>query len=210
MQSPSNAQKTPFSMALEKFTKKRALDAYNALGKGLPASVVSVTGSIVTVKFELQSPPFNLPNVKVPIISPEYIRYPTQVGDLGVVVPFDVLLGAISGIGGSVARLDVPPSNLGALVWTAISNVNWSTALDPNKIELYGPNGFYIHDTAANCSITGDKNNLTITAKTTLTLQVGSKSIVINSSGVTIDGKLWDTHQHTGVTTGGSNTGGPA
>ena len=43
-----------------------------------------------------------------------------------------------------------------------------------------------------------------------LTLAFGGKSVVIDSSGVTIDGILFDTHYHTGVTTGTGNTGGPA
>lgn len=41
-----------------------------------------------------------------------------------------------------------------------------------------------------------------------LTLKFGSKTIVIDSSGVTIEGKLFLTHTHTGVQAGGSNTGG--
>lgn len=207
------SQKKPFAPAMERFAQERALDAYNIRGKGLPCSVVSVSGSIVEVKFELVSPPYTLPNVSVPIVSPEYIRYPTQVRDKGVVIPFDALLGAISGLGGSVANLSIPPSNLGALVFTAISNVNWSAATDPNAIELYGPNGFILRDTGNNCSIVGDTENITITAATTLTLQVGGNSIVISSSGIAISGTLtinghpYLLHMHTGVTAGGANSG---
>lgn len=42
---------------------------------------------------------------------------------------------------------------------------------------------------------------------TSLTLSFGAKTIVINSSGVTIEGKLFLTHTHSGVTTGGGTSG---
>jgi hypothetical protein len=205
----NNSQKTSFARSLERFAHQRAQDAYNLTGKGLPCSVVKVEGSIVTVKFEVESVPFTIPNMRVPMFGLEYIRYPVQEKDKGVVVPFDVLLGAISALGGNVAQLGLPPSNLGALVFAGISSVNWTAVDDPNKLVMYGPNGFETRDTGNNCSVVGDKENLTLTAKTTLTLQVGGKKIVINGSGITIDGILWETHEHTGVTGGTAKTGGP-
>jgi hypothetical protein len=209
----NNTQKTPFASAMERFAQQRALDAYNLTGKGLPCTVASVSGSIVTVNFEVSAAPFTLPQLAVPMVGPEYIRYPTQVGDKGVVIPFDVLLGAISGMGGNIANLNLPPSNLGALVFTAISNVNWSTTDDENAVVIYGPNGFILRDTGKNCTITGDTENITINAKTTLTLEVGGNSIVINSSGITITGTLtingvaYLAHMHTAVQSGSDISG---
>jgi len=50
----------------------------------------------------------------------------------------------------------------------------------------------------------------TITATTdSLTLTAGGKTVTIDSSGVTIDGILFETHTHSGVQTGGGNTGPP-
>jgi hypothetical protein len=186
----NNAQKTPFATSLERFSRQRALDAYNLTGKGLPCSVVSVTGSIVTVKFELSSAPFTLPNITVPILGPEYVRYPTQVGDKGVVVPFDALLGPISGMGGNTANLAVPPSNLGALAFVAIANMAWTAPDDPNAFIAYGPNGFILRDVGKNCTITGDTEQITVSALTTLTLQVGAVSIVISATGITFNGPV--------------------
>lgn len=43
---------------------------------------------------------------------------------------------------------------------------------------------------------------------TTISLTVGGHSVVINSSGVTIDGKVFLAHTHSGVQTGSGDTGG--
>lgn len=42
-----------------------------------------------------------------------------------------------------------------------------------------------------------------------LSLTGGGKTVLIDSSGVTIDGKLWETHTHGGVQAGGAETGPP-
>ena len=117
-----------------------ASQAIQLLGKALPCSVLAVSGSIVTVGFELTNIPFTLPSVTVPMFGPEYIRYPTQVGDLGAVFPIDTYLGGISGLGGGVADLSMR-ANLSSLVFFPVGNKNWSAPTDPNKIELYGPDG---------------------------------------------------------------------
>lgn len=192
-------QKTPFARSMERFAQQRALDAYNLRGKGLPCTVASVSGSIVTVNFDVDAAPFTLSNVTVPMFGPEYIRYPTQVGDKGVVIPFDVLLGAISGLGGNVAALDLPPSNLGALVFSALSNVNWSPTDDANAVVIYGPSGVIMRDAGKTSTIT--------VAPGMITLSAGGHEIVISSAGVVIDGITFAVHMHTGVTAGGANTG---
>lgn len=42
-----------------------------------------------------------------------------------------------------------------------------------------------------------------------LTFTGGGKTVTIDSTGVTIDGILWETHMHSGVTTGDDDTGPP-
>ena len=148
-----NALKVPLGRSLSRLAQNKALDAINVLGKSLPASVVAVVSSgIVTVKFEITSP-FTIPNVTCPIFGPEYIRYPTQVGDLGVVFPVDVYVGGVSGLGGGVADL-TQRSTLATLVFFPIGNKNWSPPTDPNKIEIYGPDGAIIRDKQNTTSLT--------------------------------------------------------
>ncbi len=55
---------------------------------------------------------------------------------------------------------------------------------------------------------TFDGDDTTIEGTDTVTLKVGSTTIVVNSSGITIDGKDWITHKHSGVDVGAGNTGG--
>jgi hypothetical protein len=72
---------------------------------------------------------------------------------------------------------------------------------DPNTLVLYGYTAAQLRDSVAgNATI-----SLTATA---ITLACGGHSIVINSTGVVIDGKVFLTHQHTDVQ-GGSGDSGP-
>src|ERR1700743_7474 len=120
-----NAQKTPFQRSMNRFAEQKALSAIQITGKSLPASVVAVDGSIVTVKFEIQAntsnSPFTLPNVTCPLAGPECIRYPTQSGAKGMVVSADAYLGGMSGLGGGVASLGLQ-ANLSALVFFPFGN----------------------------------------------------------------------------------------
>lgn len=202
-----NSQKTPFALSINKFAADKVYDVIQLLGKKLPCSVVSSSSWIVTVKFELANIPYTLPNVTVPVAYPNYLYIPFQAGDKGFVNAVDAYIGAMTGQGGGTADLS-QLANLSNLVFEPLGNQSW-TPTDANKIELFGPNGFVIRDTGNHCSVVGDTSNVTITAATSLTLKAGGKTVVINSSGVTIDGRLFETHVHTGVTTGSGDTGPP-
>src|SRR3954468_18141322 len=124
----SNAQKTPLFQSANRLAENRVGDALQRTGKALPCSVVSKSGSIVTVKFEVNSD-YSLPNVTIPMFGPIYIRYPIQPGDKGMVVPADARLSGVSGIGGGTADLS-QPGNLTGLVFLPIANTAWSE-VDP-------------------------------------------------------------------------------
>src|SRR5580765_4170190 len=182
----NNVQKTPLARSLNVIAENKARQAINVLGQGLPCSVVAVLSatqtSIVTVKFELDPSkiPFTLPQVTVPMFGPEWIRYPTQVGDTGVVIPFDVKLGGITGLGSGLADLSTP-SNLGALVFMPIAKSTWSKPEDLNKTIIYGPDGTIIRSKNGSASIHVDKDKIVI--------GVGSTNITITSAGVAVNSK---------------------
>lgn len=165
MVSVSNAQKTPFARSLNRFAEQKAAEAIQLTGRALPCSVVSVSGSIVTVKFEVDSKPFTLPNVTVPVGTPEYVRLPIQAGDKGVVLSSDAYLGGVSGLGGGTADLSIR-ANLSCLVFFPISNKGWSAAVDANALCLYGPDGTIIYSTdkTAMLKVTKDENSWTAPA----------------------------------------------
>jgi hypothetical protein len=147
-----NTQKTPVGISLNRFASGKAKDAIQKLGKSLPASVVSVRGSIVQVKFEIASNVFTLPNVTIPLIGTEYVRPPIQSGCKGFVLAADAYLGGMSGIGGGVADL-TPPANLTALVFAPIGHNGWST-VDGNAVVIYGPNGVVLRSEDGRTSLT--------------------------------------------------------
>jgi hypothetical protein len=200
----NNAQKKPLSRTLSAFTQAKALDEIMKRGQALPGHVIAIAGAIVTVAFDVAD--IRLPQAIMPLFGPEYIRYPIKVGDLGVAFPASVYMGGVSGLGGGIADTTLR-GNLSTLVWFPCGNANWPT-VDPLTTTLYAPHGVVLQDTpTVTASAVVGQSNVTINANTTITLAVGAHSIVINSSGVTIDGKPFLTHHHSGITIGGSNTG---
>lgn len=200
----SLAQKKPVSRTLSVFSQQKALDEIAKRGQALPGHVIAISGAIVTVNFDVVG--VTLPQVVMPLFGPEYIRYPIKVGDKGVAFPASVYMGGVSGLGGGIADTTLR-GNLSTLVWFPCGNTSWS-AVDPQAVTLYGPHGVVLQDSpTVTASVVAGQSNVTINANSTITLQVGTHAIVINSSGITIDGKQFLTHHHSGVTTGGGNTG---
>lgn len=187
------SQKYRFNQQVNAAASDRARDALEQTGKALPCSVVSVSGSIVTVKFEVISG-FTLPNVTIPHFGGEWIRYPVQVGDKGVVIPCDARLNDTANIGTGKATM-TSAANLTSLIFMPIASTQWTATDDPNKLELYGHDGVIIKQ--------------------------GGVKIIVSAAGVEIfgtvtvhgdviaDGKSLKTHIHSGVQSGGSNTGQP-
>lgn len=209
----NNSQKTHLNQSLNLFAQKKVGDALQLTGKSLPCSVTAVDGSIVTVKFEVNAAPFTLPKVTIPIFGPEWIRYPTQIGDKGVVFSVDTRIGNITGLGGSTPDFNMP-ANLTALVFFPVGSKNWSATDDPDALVLYGPNGVIIRDTSKNCTITVDQENITVDAKTQILMKVGDDASVKITDGridlkgdVYINDKLYLDHEHTNITVGSGNSG---
>ena len=176
--------------------------AMESLGAALPCHVTAVSGQIVTVAFDLpQGAPWVLPEITIPKAEGPWINSPTQIGDVGMTVPANVYLGGISGIGGGQATWR-RPGNLDALVWVPVAMQSTSIA-NQNAALVQGPDGAIIQTTegATECSIVVNQTGITMT--------FGGKIVTLNSSGFTIDGILFDTHLHSGVTAGSSDTGGP-
>jgi hypothetical protein len=147
--------------------------------------VTAVSGSIVTVKFEVNAGPITLPPVTIPVAGPEYIRYPIQVGCQGFTVSADVYIGNITGLGPATAPSLAPPGNLSALVFFPIGNKNFSATDDTNAVVIYGPDGVILRDL-------GKKNTLTISpTQVTLTQTAGGFVITVPAGqAVTINGNL--------------------
>lgn len=179
----ANAQKTPFVSTQSRFAEGKARDALQKTGKSLPCSVVKVSGAIITVRFEVQSG-FTLPNVTVPLFGPEYIRYPIQPGDKGLVFAADAYLGGMSGLGGGVADL-ATRANLTSLVFFPMGNKFWST-VDPNSVTVYGPNGVVLRDTGSNSQIILTPSGIIVTGQNSVLIKCGQCSIQMTPTTITI------------------------
>ena len=144
-----NTQKTYLGGTLNQWATRRVRDALNLLGHDLPCSVVSVANyPILTVNFLVNSSPLVLPQLQVPIFGPEYIRYPIQEGCEGVVFSVDTYIGHITGLGPSTSPTLTQPGNLSALVFFPTGKTGWAPPIDPNSLNLYGPNGAILYNAA--------------------------------------------------------------
>lgn len=168
---------------------QRALEHIQSTGRALPCSVAAVSGSIVTVRFEVDSGAQTIPQVTMPKAESQWLRAPTQVGDQGMTIPADTYLGGISGLGGGVARLSQKRGNLSALAFMPLGSTAFAAAPDPNKAWVNGPAGAVLSDTAQTASITASDGVVTISA--------GGKTWTFSAAGFTTSTGLVDeTHQH--------------
>lgn len=216
----NNAEKTFLGRTLSAFAEGKVQDGIQLQGKAFPVSIVTVNNWSVIVKFEVNAAPFTLPNIEVPLSNSLYERPPLQIGDKGWVRPADARLGGVSGLGSGTADLSLP-ANLAALVFEPISNTNWDAPPDKNAYLIQGPNGFILRDIGNDYSIIGNDTNITIkygsttfvVDSDTISATASGNSIVVNPSGVAITGTLtingapYLAHMHSGVQSGGSDTG---
>ena len=133
-----NTQKTPLAQSLQKLGRAKAVDAVQALGKGLPCTVAEVVSpGIVVVNFAVSSAPAPLPQIEMPVNKPPYIKYPIRVGDPGVALSADLRTGALTGLGLGVPSLQDTVGNLSAMTFFWLGTLD-EEFLDPEALELYG------------------------------------------------------------------------
>jgi len=215
----SSAQKTPFAVSLSNYLETKLEQNNEGFGWQLPCIVRAVNGSMVTVAFEVDTGgELTFPEVTCPIAQSKYVRLPVQVNDFGMCISANARLGGVTGLGKGLAPLGLP-FNLGALVYVPIGNTNWES-VDPNAVNINAPNGVVIRDTENNCTIT--------LLPTGVTVAIGSTSLIVDGTGVIVNGKftvngnvettgtlknngvsVGSTHKHSGIQTGTSNTGNP-
>jgi len=182
----SNVQKIPLARSLNLFAERKVADYIQLTGKALPCKIEAVSGSIVTVSFQVGGP-WTLPQVTVPMFGPEYIRYPTQAGDTGVVFPADASLGGITGLGGAAPVLPSLAGNLSALVFFPVASKGWSASEDANALVLYGPDGGILRTTDKTSSVTTNANGTKIKVPAGKTVNISTLPVAPG-----ISGDLWN------------------
>lgn len=180
-------QKLNFGSSMNRFAEIKVEDALQKAGKVLPVSVVKQDGNMITVAFELRDIPYVLPQVTVPLFGPQYIRYPMQPGDKGIVIPADTYLGGVSGQGGGIADL-TPPANLSALVFLPISNTEWEP-VDGQVVTIYGPEGVTIRDAGSNTTFLLTPDSVTIATPGHFKVTVGSTIFTLTDGMWSLSGQ---------------------
>ncbi|VTM12466.1 Uncharacterised protein [Raoultella terrigena] len=224
-------QRLNFAKSMNNFAEEKIAEAMQLVGKVLPATIVSQSGKMVTVSFSLTNIPFTLPQVTIPLFGPQYVRYPMQPGDRGIVIPADTYIGGMSGLGGGVADL-TQPANLSALVYLPISHTEWQD-VDGQVVTVYGPEGVTLRDSGSNTTFLLKPDSIAISTPDSFTVTVGSTvfsltegywslsgdsghlqdSVASTSPAIMYAGwqslKSWvNSHEHSNGNDG-NNTGGP-
>ncbi|HBA7888584.1 TPA: phage baseplate protein [Escherichia coli] len=147
-------------------------------GRELPCHVVDVSGQIVTVQFDMLPEGINFPQIKIPVATFPYIRYPIQPGDRGVTISADVSLRGVSGLGTGMATLSYSMS-LTPLFFVPLANKDWSDE-DPQKIVLYGPDGAILKTEDGSSSVTVASEEI----------RQKSKDIYLDGENIFLNGKI--------------------
>lgn len=203
-----NFEKVWVQKSANQLAINRAQQAIQNTGRALPCHVVAVNGAIVTVAFDVNGSPQNLPNVTIPKAESPWIRMPTQIGDKGVTMPADAYLGGVSGLGGGVATL-TQRANLTALVFVPVSNAS-SGPIDQNMAQIQGPSGVILQTADGNVALTVNEAGITIKIGTnTFTWSATGVNfpVQITTPDVIVPNGSVNGHYHGGVQTGTGNTG---
>ncbi|HID3079493.1 TPA: hypothetical protein ACXGIH_002616 [Klebsiella pneumoniae] len=180
------SQRLNFAKSMNNFAEVKIAEAMELVGKILPATVVSQSGKMITVSFSLTNTPFTLPQVTIPLFGPEYVRYPMQPGDRGIVIPADTYIGGMSGLGGGVADL-TQPTNLSALVYLPISNTEWQD-VDGQVVTVYGPEGVTLRDSGSNTTFLLKPDSIAISTPDSFTVTVGGTVFSLTGSKWSLSG----------------------
>ncbi len=186
--------KFDFGANLQGVSDSRIRHAFQLSGMALPVSVITVSGAIVTCKFEVVSDEFTLPQITVPIGLSKYVRLPIQIGDTGVVFPCDANLGGISGLGLGTADMTAP-SNLTGLVFFPTGNSMWSI-VDTSAVVISAPNGVELMDDGGASDLKLTPGGITISSPK-FTLKISGDgvlefdgSLTLKCPSITLDGNV--------------------
>lgn len=183
----SSDKKLNFAGNMNSFVDNKIASASQMTGKVLPASVVSRSGNMITVQVLLRDTPYVIPHLTVPLFGPEYIRYPMQPGDKGILIPADTYIGGVSGLGGGTANLTTP-ANLSALTFLPISNTEWES-VDPSVLTMYGPEGVTLRDSKSKTTFLLTPTSITIATPEQFKVTVGGTAFTLTGNSWALTGQ---------------------
>lgn len=188
-----------------------------AYGWQLPCTVVEVDAKdgFVTVNFEVERTSLPLPQITIPVMGWQWIRYPIQKGDAGVTMSIDTNTLYISGIIKGKTGM-TPMGNLGStLMFMPIMQQTMVDSPDKNATIIYGPNGVRIFD--YDPKLTPEENTNAVIQVTPTQIDIkmkGGAEVKLSGNRVDINGTLYINgnayvaHTHKNVQPGSGNSGG--
>lgn len=195
----SQGQKLNFQKSMSAHTRDVAADNLQIMGRTLPAVVVAQSGKMVTVSVSLNSG-FVIPELTVPLMGPQYIRYPMSKGDKGVLIPMNVYIGEMTGQSG-IADLTVP-QNLSAMVFLPFSNTEWQDVAT-DVVTMYGPEGVTLRDSAS-------KTTFLLTPDSIVIATPSSFKVTVGGSVLSLTDQTWSLSGINGELTDGGGTTSPS
>ena len=201
----SAGQKKHILISQQDFVQQKLAQFGQQAGQIWPCHVTAIVApGIVEVAFDVNSGVLTLPRVQCPVAESRYVLLPVQVGDRGVTIAADVSLSPSSGLGPPGTAPLSNPGNLAALIFLPLGNKAWTTP-DANAVVISAPDGAIIRDDAGTTKIVLDgTGNVTVQCPGTVTITAAN--VTINGT-LTINGKPFLAHDHTGVQTGGGISG---
>lgn len=194
-----------------------ATDTVDAMyGWQLPCTVVEVDAKdgFVTVNFEVERTSLPLPQITIPVMGWQWIRYPIQVGDAGVTISIDTNTLYIAGVLKGKTGM-TPMGNLGpTLMFMPIMQKTMVDSPDKNATIIYGPNGAQIFDYDPTKPPEDNVNAIIQLTPTQIDIKMkGGAEVKLSGNRVDINGTLYINgqkyldHTHSDVQTGSDNTG---
>lgn len=171
---------------MNRFAESKALDQIQMTGRALPCSFISwVSEGIALVKFEVSSG-FTLQNIKAPVYGAQYVRYPIQEGEKGLLIPAAASIASISGQSAGTATL-AQPANLSALTFLPIGNTAWQD-VDHSVVTIYGPEGVTLRDASSASTFLLTPTSITIVTPNSFQVTVGTTVLELTPAGWSLNG----------------------
>lgn len=180
----------PIFKSLNDIARNESVTSRNAQGHIIPATVESFDGTLAVVNIEVSSEN-NYPQITVPLLRSEYIRFPIQKGCRGILIPLYVNIDHIIGLG-LVAPTMKMGFNFQNMAFLPIASVTQPEIKNNNTLVLYGESdGVKIQTKDGSTHITVNHNTVAVTAsKIELNGNVTVKNKLTVNGNVDIKGTL--------------------
>ncbi len=138
-----DSHKNPFSYVLNQWAHRQTNNSREREPKSMPVSVKQVEKDFLHMNFETKNSIFTPPVMKMAQSFSRFGREPTQEKDMGMAVPGDYYMGAMTAFAGGGTNF-YPRGNLSSLTFQPMSNLKAPKRDYDQHHETGGPNGWRV------------------------------------------------------------------